>query len=359
MVFERFGFLIAGVITLGALAFLFIKSDVLLNKPQTVSSGSSEIASSMLLSERVYLSLFTSPALATVYIDGDSVGVSPLQQYMLSEGIHRVSIRKEDYVELDTIVTLADESSTLSLTLAAFEQDSFLDQQREGIPAPVVLEETSPVSAPSDEPSVRANLPEEEIDQEEGRPESVADPVTEETSDLPRVADPNVDENTDPAEEEVPPTREPVEPEVGSLQVMSEPPGASVWLGDQMIGTTPLPFGNVPVGPQQITLRLEGYEPYVTTVTVASDQPSVVNGELIQLLGTLRILARPWGNIYIDGKLHKSETNIWYRVQLAPGNHRIRVIHPTLGKWEQVIEVTTVEESEIVVDFNQGNSSSQ
>ncbi|MCH8960328.1 MAG: hypothetical protein IH820_03170, partial [Bacteroidetes bacterium] len=106
-------------------------------------------------------------------------------------------------------------------------------------------------------------------------------------------------------------------------------------------------------------LRLDGYEPFTTTVNVAPQQRGEVGGALAQRLGTLKILAKPWGNIYIDGKLHKREASIWYTAKLPPGSHRVRIEHPTLGKWEQVVVVSLEEERKVEVDFNTGNSPSQ
>ena len=107
-------------------------------------------------------------------------------------------------------------------------------------------------------------------------------------------------------------------------------------------------------GPQQITLRLDGYEAFSTTVRVVAQQRNTVNGQLKQLLGTLTILAKPWGNIYIDGKRHESQSR--YTTTLPSGNHRVRVEHPVLGRWEQVVEVSAGEERTVTVDFGQGNS---
>ena len=142
--------------------------------------------------------------------------------------------------------------------------------------------------------------------------------------------------------------------QVGERQVNSEPSDASVLVAGEEVGVMPLLLADVQVGSQQITLRLDGNEDFTTTTDIVAEQRNtvngqlkqllgtlriLVNGQLKQLLGTLRILVKPWGTIYIDGKLHKKESTIWYVARLPPGNHRVRVEHPSLGNWEQVVEV--------------------
>ena len=84
-----------------------------------------------------------------------------------------------------------------------------------------------------------------------------------------------------------------------------------------------------------------------------------VKGVLEALQGTLRVLAKPWGTIYIDGELHKSETDVFYVTKLTPGFHRLRVEHASLGQWEQVVDVAAGKELPITIDFNKGDTESQ
>jgi serine/threonine-protein kinase len=115
---------------------------------------------------------------------------------------------------------------------------------------------------------------------------------------------------------------------------------------------TPLLLSEVEPGPTPITLRLDGYEDLRTTVEVEAGQRKAVLGQLKQGTGTLRILVKPWGTIYIDDALHKREANIWSTATLSAGNHRVRIEHPSLGRWEQVVEVVSGEERSLTIDFN-------
>lgn len=55
--------------------------------------------------------------------------------------------------------------------------------------------------------------------------------------------------------------------------------------------------------------------------------------------GTVEVLVRPWGRIEIDGQLRQRESDVVYRTQLPVGTHRIRVSHPTLGSQERDVVV--------------------
>ncbi|MDT0631487.1 PEGA domain-containing protein [Rubrivirga sp. S365] len=56
-------------------------------------------------------------------------------------------------------------------------------------------------------------------------------------------------------------------------------------------------------------------------------------------VGTVEILVRPWGRIEIDGQLRQRESDVVYRTELPTGTHRIRVSHPTLGSQERDVVV--------------------
>ena len=271
----------------------------------------------------------------------------------MAEGRYLISVQKPDYAQLDTVVTFDEASASLFFTLREVE-------------VPRLAEDTPPVS---DEDQPTASDEADQTDQEQTTPSPDPDETSTETdqADIEKVSTAAeesgaaLDESIVAAADEPGADDEDEESavQVGELQVDSEPSGASVWVAGQEVGVTPLLISEVQVGPQQITLRLDGYEDFTTTVDVGAQQQSAVNGKLKQLLGTLKILVKPWGIIYIDGELHKKESSIWYTTRLTPGNHRVRVEHPSLGTWDHVVEVPAGEEYPITIDFNKGDSGSQ
>ncbi len=325
---ERFGFLMAMAVTLLVLTLLFLNADWLLREPAYVSSEAPAAAEAAPAvppptPATATLSVETQPAAAAVFVNGDSVGLSPLRSYALPGGTYRLSVRKPAYAALDTTVTLGAGPVTLRLAL---QPTPLADDQADDQALPPA--ETASAATPPPDEAPAAAIPRV---QENRPPPSAASPTPP-----PEVAD----------EPETAP------PAVGDLQITSQPSGASVFLGQEQLGVTPLRVSDVPAGPQQVTLRLDGYEVFTASVTVQPQQDNTFNGQLRQRLGTLKILAIPWGSIYIDGELRKRETNIWYTAQLPPGVYRVRVEHPALGKWENRVSVVADKEEEVVVDFN-------
>lgn len=360
---ERFGFLGVSLLTIGALSVLFIKSDVLLREPNAaptpVVASDQPASTSASTGASASLSITTEPPDAAIFVEGEFAGLSPLSAYALASGSHRISVQKQDYISLDTVLTIANDPAVLHIALRAVAQTAADDENRDE-PAQELAAETrgEDTSAPELEQSpLSTSTPAEEP------PPSVSEdtPADENQAGSPADAastDPVNDVQADPDQAKPLTPEEPVVAR-GELQIYSQPSGALVWLGGKDVGLTPLLLTDVEAGAQQVTLRLDGYEPFTTTVDVAPQQRSEVSGALIQRLGTLKILVKPWGNIYIDSKLHKSESSIWYTTQLPLGNHRVRIEHPTLGKWEQVVVVSGDEERIIEVDYNKGNSPSQ
>ena len=330
----------------------------------------------------VPLSIATNPALASILIDGKYVGETPLQGVTLAEGMHQVRIQKHNYIRLDTVITVSEVASSLQLTLRE-NRDAILAEQaaaeaaaealaaaEDEQPAPSEDEPPEPPVADSeDDPTPLADEQPATTDEQQSSPsdetdsadsEQTAPPVTAEEDELLAVEEetPPVEED-DPAPEEDDPVPE-EEPEalVGKLQINSEPSGALVLVGGSEVGVTPLLMTDLEAGTRQITLRLDGYDDFTTTAEVVAQQRSTVNGQLQaqappeQAASTLKILAKPWGTIYIDDKLYKRETNIWYTTQLPPGTYRVKIEHATLGTWTQQVVLEPGEERILEVDFN-------
>ena len=72
---------------------------------------------------------------------------------------------------------------------------------------------------------------------------------------------------------------------VGSITVISDPQGASVSIDGVYYGTTwlkgALPIHNIPVGPHTVTVTYEGYEDWISNVTVIEDGTVTIRALLI------------------------------------------------------------------------------
>ena len=367
MTLERFGFWIACAVTVAVIAFLYINADFITqtdrvprpveaeNQSAPVQPNPAEAVSVPAevpdtTAAGVPTSITTDPAGAAIFIDGTYVGTSPLRALALTDGRHLLSLLKPNYAQLDTVVMISPASASLQLTLRE-AGDVVLAEATEDLSpeTPGEPDETDP-AASSSSPTEVAQIPE---DQTTSPPET-GQTNTEETP--PAAVETSSDATEDPVVDEEP---EELTSAVGTIQVNSEPSGASVLMADRAVGVTPVLLTDIPAGTQPITLRLDGYDDFSTTVEVVAQQQSAVNGQLQQRLGTLKILVKPWGTIYINGELHKEESTVWYTTQLPPGNHTVRAVHPALGNFEQVVVVPAGREQAVTIDLNKNDSGSQ
>ncbi len=138
----------------------------------------------------------------------------------------------------------------------------------------------------------------------------------------------------------------------GELQVTSAPKEALILLDGKQIGTTPQNIQEVEPGEHTIVLQKKGFKDYSTSVTVEPAKVSRVNGKFTALTGSLNVLVRPRGSIYIDGDLKKRDTNVQYKIDLPVGTHQVKAVHPTLGTWEKKVEIEPDRLQQIPIDFN-------
>lgn len=244
------------------------------------------------------------PARATVLIDEEPVGQTPLRRHALSAGAHDLSLRKEGYHALDTVVVVRGSGSdVLRLVLRPRAAASSLSR------AAAIDSEAANSSAAKSGAQGAEESPERAAAAEQAR---------------------------------------------GSvLRVASEPAGATVWLDGRAVGETPLRVVGVPAGSHTLVLRRGGYASREREVVVGSAAVETVSERLVPQKGTVSVLVQPWGHVYIDGKLRKREADARYEVTLPAGLHRITVVHPKLGTWEETVRVAAQRTRSVVVNFNE------
>ena len=138
----------------------------------------------------------------------------------------------------------------------------------------------------------------------------------------------------------------------GTIEVTSEPSGATILLDGQEVGTTPTKIQKVKPGTREIVLQKTGFANFTTSVKVESGKVRNVNGRLSALVGQLQVLVRPYGSIFIDGELKQTNAISQFMESLNVGQHTVKVVHPDLGTWEKTIEIELDKPEDISIDFN-------
>jgi len=263
---------------------------------------------------------------STVLVDFDSVGVTPLYGMEIEPGVKIVSMRSGG-AQRDTVIVLeSDESRWI-----------YLSATKNQIASTFGVDETPP--------SARPNL------------QAVPERTTQSTSsDVParrRTVPSNNTATVQPQPRVVQPPAVTEEVQTGSLFVDSTPPGARVILNGVSVGTTPISLVNLPVGAGEVVLSMDGYVSYSERINIGSNQRVSIASDLspFDTRGTVSILVRPWGSIYIDGKLRKRDTDQEFTTKLEAGTYLVTVVHPKLGTKAQTITVEPGRTNAVVLDF--------
>ena len=151
------------------------------------------------------------------------------------------------------------------------------------------------------------------------------------------------------------PTLTPLTSSSGSIDVVSYPAGASVYLDDVYKGlTTPwdtLNIPSIPPGEHDLTLTLDGYHDYVTTVTVMSGRETNVIATLTDLPdanpnGQVAVASSPSGaGVYLDGAYRGITPLV---VDSVPkGSHTILVRQAGYQDWATSVQVTEGETAQV------------
>jgi len=253
----------------------------------------------------------TTPEGVTILVDGDSIGTSPVTDHRLAGGAYILSFDHERYFRRDTLIVVDGGNSPTY----AFQ--------------------------------MRSRDPAEELARLEGQ----ALPSQTPSSPSPSPPSPSPQSQTSPEPEPAPrpePAPEP-EPAMGTLVISSQPDGATVELDGEDVGTTPLSLDR-PAGTYEVRVAQEGYRTYATSIEVNAGDTRTEVASLDVLTGTLRVLPRPWGSVYINGELRVSETNVRYTTELPAGTHTVEVRHPSLGRQER--QVTVAADSSTSIEVN-------
>jgi len=139
----------------------------------------------------------------------------------------------------------------------------------------------------------------------------------------------------------------------GQISISSEPKGATIWLDGREAGTTPAENITVEPGAHQIVLRKKGFKDYSAAVTVEANQERRIDeARLMPVLGNLQVLVKPFGTIYLDGDLQIKDSNVRFTRNLPVKSYELKVVHPRYGTFKKTVNIEAEATTESIVDFN-------
>jgi serine/threonine protein kinase len=305
------------------------------------------------------LSINTDPQNASIMINGELVGESPLQHYSIEAGTYNLRIDKENYLPVDTSMTVASgtdlalafkliqpESEPHPLPLAAKSEIKQRPTRKPEVPR---LASLSVSSEPNNseiwlEGRFRGNTP---LYLEDIKPGTYIVEVRKsgyQTSAqrLTLVAGNNQSVTAQ------------LNLQAGEILIRKDPLSADVFIDGNLVSTENKAVNqlkNISPGEHQIEISQDGYSTHSETILVTKNETANVTAELARLEGELSIQVRPWGSIYIDDQLQKKSVDIRHKVTLPVKEYMVRVMHPTLGVWQRPVTVLENKTTEVTVNF--------
>ncbi len=299
------------------------------------------------------LSLTSSPA-AVVYLDGDSIGYTPLANLSFPSGRHVVQLASTGYQTLDTLLYLAP-GQALNLTFS-------LNRRQESGPG-----------AESTETEPQGDLLSSVINAQviiQSKPAGAEIWINGDY----RGQTPARLDNLGPGDFQLSIQKSGYQkhsrrltlqagtsrqvtvslfPLTGRLRVITAPESVMVKIDGKQIAGFTSPFSRDKIAPGKHLLEISryGYSTHREELEIKPDVTNEITVQLNRLMGLLSIQAKPWGSIYLNRNLHLEFTDLKQEMRLPVDHYLIGVTHPTLGRWEKKVEVKSDTREEILVDF--------
>ncbi len=272
------------------------------------------------------LKITSVPEGASVSVDGEEKGATPLMLPKVATGRHSIRVRLADHRPFVTDVNVAlRETTSVQAALQRSAQPVTITSDPTGAE---ILADGMPLGT----------TPIHDVSLDVGRHTLVVRHDGYEAS-----------QHTVAVVPDAPP--EPIDlkltPLPGSLNVISQPRGAAVHLDDEPIGSTPLEMPQIPAGEHSIRVQKGGFETWDATVTIEPGKTARQQVELRRLEGDLAVETVPEGaEVFVDGT---SIGRTPLETPAAVGERDIVIRAPEHESWRRVVEVREGETSRISV----------
>jgi hypothetical protein len=303
------------------------------------------------------MSISSDPSGATVFLNNDSLGTTPLEAHQLRPGNYQVHLEKNNYQSIDTgLVIQSGLGVTLSVKLLPLN-DGITAKSSQSV---VAVERNSPPEKLTSSALTVNSFPLGALvwinDQRMGITPFNSDDLTPGNYRL-RLEKSGYEVYKRDLLIEA--GRNPIldinlVPLTAGLLVRSEPSGARITLNGESVTDRETPFllNNLIPGNYLIEAFKEGFSSEKAEVLLIGGDVDTVTIGLSPLMTTLAVQVRPWGSIYIDDQLVKKSTDLTYETEVPVKKYRIKVTHPTLGMWEKEIIPDPSNSTKITIDFN-------
>jgi len=138
--------------------------------------------------------------------------------------------------------------------------------------------------------------------------------------------------------------------QTGSISVTSTPTNARIWLDGTDSGkNAPDSLSSVSAGTHTVSLKLSGYNDYLTSVTVTGGQTSTVTGTLAAIqTGNIFIQSNPTeATVFLNNQGQGGSVTPATLASIPAGSHSMRLTKSGYQDWMQTVTVATGQTSQI------------
>ncbi|NQT87034.1 PEGA domain-containing protein [bacterium] len=126
----------------------------------------------------------------------------------------------------------------------------------------------------------------------------------------------------------------------GTISIESDPPGATVFIDNEMEGVTPLTDVKLSTGKHDLRLERKDYLDHAASIVVASGKGEPLHIALRpEAMTSVLITSKPEGAaVFIEGE-YRGKTPLEIR-DLAPGPHSLRVSSENFADWHEQVKLS-------------------
>ncbi|MDP6433075.1 MAG: PEGA domain-containing protein, partial [Candidatus Scalindua sp.] len=262
------------------------------------------------------------PTNATIYLDGDEVGITPDTLKSIIPGKHLVEVKMAGYkVWSKSIMVKANRENTLTAALQILTGSILIES--EPAKARIFLDGEEVGTTPE---SCRYITPgQHEMELKMDKYEVWREIV-----------------NVEAGKEKV--LTALLQLRTSSILIESEPTKARIYLNGKNIGTTAETITGLTPGKYSVEIRMDGYEVWGKSVEVKANAKNDLTAVLQAKPGSISINSEPTkAKVYLNGK--NVGTTAETITDLTPGKHTVEVKLDGYATWHQVVEVDPGKES--------------
>ena len=124
----------------------------------------------------------------------------------------------------------------------------------------------------------------------------------------------------------------------GSISISSNPPEAFISIDSKKSGKTPVTITDLSPGTHLVEVRLDGYEEWSESVDIIGDKENTITAELLAITASINIDSNPSeAAIYLDGEKVGTTPDVLKSV--AIGTHEVGVKLEGFAEWKRVLNV--------------------